>query len=60
MACWYRFSKPFDFVVKRGVEIAYPAGMEKLVPEAHAKAADAARAGQRIPKPEKRHAQPGR
>lgn len=60
MACWYRFSKPFDYRVRRGVEIAYPAGMAKLIPEAHAKAADAIGAGQRIPKPQARHAHHGR
>ena len=56
MAVWYRFDRPFDFVVKRGVEVAYLAGMVLLIPDAHAAAADAVKAGHRTRKPEQRNA----
>ena len=65
MACWYRFDRAFDFVVKRGVEVAYPKGYVGLIPEAHAAAADATSAGGRVDRPEttndefaRKHARP--
>ena len=53
MATWFRFDRPFDFRVRLGVEIAYPAPFEGLIPETHARAAEKAGAGARIQKPEK-------
>jgi hypothetical protein len=56
MAVWYAFDRAFDFPVKRGVEVAYLAGMVLLIPETHADAADAAGVGRRTKRPETRHA----
>ena len=56
MAAWFRFDRSFDFRVKPGVEVAYLAGMVLLIPDAHAEAADAAKAGERIERPEAAHA----
>lgn len=44
-----RFTKDFDFPVKRGVVVAYKAGMEVSVPDPHADAAIAAKAGELRP-----------
>lgn len=48
MAVRYRFKKDWDHSVKYGVDVAYKAGTEDLIPEAHADAADAAGAGERV------------
>ena len=41
----FRFTADFTFVVKPGLEIAYSASSELIIPEAHATAAKAAGAG---------------
>lgn len=48
MAVKYRFTKNFDCPVGERARRAYKAGMEMLIPEAHADAADKASAGERI------------
>lgn len=60
MAAWFRFARPFDFQVKRGVDIAYSAGATLLIPEPHAKAAEKAGAGERVKRPERANAGIGR
>lgn len=60
MPVWFRFDRPYDFRVKAGVDIAYPAGFASLIPDAHAMAAEAAGAGRRIARPENAHAKLGR
>lgn len=44
-----RFTKDFDYPVKRGVVVAYKVGMEMSVPDPHADAAVAAKAGELLP-----------
>lgn len=54
MAVKYRFDKGFDYKVRDGrsgnliATVAYKAGVEALIPEDHANAADAAGVGQRV------------
>lgn len=50
MATRYRFDRDYDHPVRPSVDIAYKAGQEVIIPDAHAVAADQAGAGTRLPR----------
>lgn len=51
MRAKFRFTRDFDYPVRPGVEIAYRAGSELVIPKEHAEAAQAAGAGDFLEEP---------